>query len=247
MLLHELFEEPVVQEGISDKVKAGAMAAALGAGVLGRMLPQPQIYNEPDPVVQQEPQSQDHPDDYKLAPFLEPSDDKNPSTLTDSNLEKLLRGEAIKAGIEGEELAQFLGQMKHESWNFTKMEEHEKFHGYFNRYDPKHKPAKAKVLGNTHPGDGKKFRGRGFVQLTGRYNYRKVGEALGLPLVEKPDLAADPDIAAKIAIYYWQNRVSPKVSDFSNTREVTRYINSALRGLDRRKNNFQQYLETMTN
>ena len=246
MLLVELFEnEEIIQEKISDKVKAGAMAAMLGTGIAGRMMPIPQ--EEPTPIVQQDPasQTQDYSDDAK-APFLEPADN-NPSTITGSELESLLRNEAIKAGITGIELAQFLAQMKHESWNFEKMEEHEKFHGYFNRYDPKHKPAKARVLGNTHPGDGKKFRGRGFIQLTGRYNYKKFGELLGLDLVSKPDLAADPHIAVKIAIAYWDKRVKPNVEDFSNTRAVTRQINSALRGLDRRKNNFQQYLETITN
>lgn len=71
----------------------------------------------------------------------------------------------------------------------------------FRMYDPKGtRPQVAKRLGNTESGDGAKYFGRGYVQLTGRTNYRNAGTALGIPLLDKPDLALDPDIAAKIMI-----------------------------------------------
>ncbi len=56
------------------------------------------------------------------------------------------------------------------------------------------------ALGNQGPPDGERFKGRGFVQLTGRANYRQHGEAIGLgdQLVENPDLANDPGIAARL-------------------------------------------------
>lgn len=76
---------------------------------------------------------------------------------------------------------------------------------YFARmYDPKgNRPAVAKRLGNTVPGDGVKFPGRGYVQLTGRANYLKATTALqgsfpGLDLIAKPDDALRPDVAAAI-------------------------------------------------
>lgn len=72
--------------------------------------------------------------------------------------------------------------------------------GYFRRmYDIEgERPAKARELGNLTPGDGARFCGRGYVQLTGRANYAKAEAALGVPLVDDPDLALGADIAAKI-------------------------------------------------
>lgn len=59
-------------------------------------------------------------------------------------------------------------------------------------------PAKARELGNFAVGDGARFKGRGYVQLTGRANYRRAEAELGLPLLLDPDLALQPDVAAKI-------------------------------------------------
>lgn len=71
---------------------------------------------------------------------------------------------------------------------------------YYKRmYDPLgNRPGMAKQNGNVHPGDGAKFCGRGYVQLTWRNNYRRMGEKLGQPLEDQPDLAMRPDIAAAI-------------------------------------------------
>jgi putative chitinase len=71
---------------------------------------------------------------------------------------------------------------------------------YFNnRYGPEgSNPKLAKQLGNTQPGDGARYAGRGYVQLTGRANYRKMGARLGYGLEQMPDLALDPVVAAKI-------------------------------------------------
>lgn len=59
-------------------------------------------------------------------------------------------------------------------------------------------PDRARKHGNMDPGDGPRYCGRGYVQLTWKNNYRKVGEAIGLDLVAQPDLALDPEIAAMI-------------------------------------------------
>lgn len=55
-------------------------------------------------------------------------------------------------------------------------------------------------LGNTQKGDGAKFLGRGYVQITGRSNYEKYAKILGVPLAEKPELACDPEIAYRIMV-----------------------------------------------
>jgi predicted chitinase len=66
---------------------------------------------------------------------------------------------------------------------------------YFLRYDITSNPRKARELGNDQPGDGYTYRGRGFVQITGKTNYRKLSKVVGLDLVASPDLALRPDVA----------------------------------------------------
>lgn len=150
---------------------------------------------------------------------------------------KMLVSVARNAGLKNEELAQFLAQCAHETLNFSRLKE---FGGRldFKKYDIKHNPKKAKILGNTEVGDGQKYIGRGFIQITGKDNYQRAGQALNLPLVDNPELAERPDIAAQIAVWFWKNRVASKVTDFSNTEAATKPINSGLRGLDDRHQKF---------
>lgn len=157
-------------------------------------------------------------------------------TLSDPDAQ-LLTKVATAAGIKGTELAQFLAQTAHESANFTTTKEFGD-KNYFKKYDIKHNPAKAKVLGNVKPGDGERYKGRGYIQLTGRENYRNAGKALGLPLEQKPELAERPEIAAKIAVWFWQNRVKPQVANFDDTAQATKPINPAMKGLQDRKDKF---------
>lgn len=99
-------------------------------------------------------------------------------------------------------LAYSLGTTHHET-NRTMQPIHE-YGGnkyFFDQYDPFGlRPAVAKRLGNINRGDGVLFHGRGYVQLTGRRNYTYWAERLDQPLVEQPDLALDPSIAAHILI-----------------------------------------------
>lgn len=70
---------------------------------------------------------------------------------------------------------------------------------FFRRYDlGGANPAIARALGNTQPGDGVKFHGRGYVQLTGRANYERAERELGVDLIKYPDMALQPAIAAAI-------------------------------------------------
>lgn len=70
---------------------------------------------------------------------------------------------------------------------------------FFRMYDPYgQRPAVAKALGNTQRGDGAKFHGRGYVQLTGRANSLRASKALGVDFVANPDLALNPPLAAAI-------------------------------------------------
>ena len=72
---------------------------------------------------------------------------------------------------------------------------------FFRMYDPYgQRPAVAKRLGNTQRGDGERYCGRGYVQLTGRANYRRAGQKLGIDLETHPEFALSPEIAARILV-----------------------------------------------
>jgi hypothetical protein len=90
------------------------------------------------------------------------------------------------------------------------------------------------TLGNTQPGDGWKYHGRGFMQLTGRDNYAHYGKVLGLDLVNHPDLAAEPANAAKIATQYWKERVVALGHQHDITH-ATKDVNGHYNGLPERK------------
>jgi putative chitinase len=92
-----------------------------------------------------------------------------------------------------------------------------------------------KDLGNIEPGDGFKFRGRGIFQLTGRANYKKYGEALGIDLINNPDKAAEPETALLIACEYWSSRKINACADKDDVVAVTKKINGGTNGIaDRR-------------
>jgi len=157
---------------------------------------------------------------------------------------KTLQKTAEAYGLKGTELAAFMSQCAHETANFSTLKE---FGGKrdFKKYDISFNPSKAKRLGNVNPGDGNRYSGRGFIQLTGRENYRRAGEALNLPLEQHPELVERPDIAAKVAVWYWQNRVQPNVSDFRNVSQVTKHINPGMAGLADRNAKFKEYMLAM--
>jgi putative chitinase len=154
-----------------------------------------------------------------------------------------LKTAAMANGIQGVELAQFLAQCAHETANFASMEERGSTAYFTKKYETN--PRKSRILGNKVKGDGERFKGRGYIQLTGRDNYTRAGTALGLPLAQQPELAARPDVAAKVAVWYWKNRVAPKVKDFSNTDAVTKKINTAAKGLQSRQDQFKSFQVAM--
>lgn len=151
---------------------------------------------------------------------------------------QILKKTAMASGLRGVELAQFMAQCAHETLDFSRLSE---IGGSldFRKYDPKHAPKKARALGNKLPGDGARYKGRGFIQLTGRDNYRRAGQALSLPLEQKPELAENPEVAAKIAVWFWKERVRPNVDNFADTQQATQPINPGLRGLQDRHKKFQ--------
>ena len=82
-------------------------------------------------------------------------------------------------------------------------------------------------LGNTTVGDGVLYRGRGFLHLTGRANYRTFGTRIGVDLEAQPDLAAELDIAALVTASYWELHQLNALADVNDRRGVTKRINGA--------------------
>jgi predicted chitinase len=81
-------------------------------------------------------------------------------------------------------------------------------------------------MGNDKPGDGYRYRGRGFIQITGKENYDKVGKLIGVDLVNNPDLANDPEVAAKIVPAFFKLRLK-KPEDLESIDAVNRAVGSA--------------------
>jgi predicted chitinase len=162
--------------------------------------------------------------------------------------EQLMMAAMLEAGITDKtEQAALLAQVSHESAGFTALRE--KHNGknadeYFTK-----KYGHRKDLGNIMPSDGPRYRGRGFIQLTGRANYETFGRKIGVDLVNNPQLAEQPRIAAKLAVAFWQDRVSSKLNtkgwrgekSFTNIKEITRRVNGGDNGLRDREAKFAQY------
>jgi putative chitinase len=146
--------------------------------------------------------------------------------VTKSPFEISLRKAAIGAKLAGAELAAFLGQCAHESAKFTTTKEFADGSKYEGRAD----------LCNTKPGDGVKYKGRGFIQITGRCNYTQAAKDLGIDLVNHPELAEKPDVAVKVSLWYWKKYVQSRVSNFANTKAVTKKVNGGTNGLQQRVN-----------
>jgi len=119
----------------------------------------------------------------------------------------------------------FLAQLGHESGGLRWFEEIASGEAYEGRAD----------LGNTEPGDGKRYKGRGPIQLTGRANYRRFGSLLGLDLENYPKSAATPEIGFRVAVMYWTDRNLNALADLGDFEGITRAINGGLNGLPHRR------------
>lgn len=85
-------------------------------------------------------------------------------------------------------------------------------------------------LGNTQPGDGKRYLGRGLIQITGRTNYKAVGDALGVDFIEQPQLLEQPANAALSAAWFWNTHGCNELADVGDFRRITLRINGGMNG-----------------
>ena len=128
--------------------------------------------------------------------------------------------------------AAFLAQVAHESGQFRFMEEIWGPTPAQQRYEPP--SSLATTLGNTEAGDGKRFKGRGPIQITGRANYRRFGDLLGIDLVADPARAAQPDTAFRVSALFWSKNGLNELADQATAeafRLITRRINGGFNGL----------------
>lgn len=176
------------------------------------------------------------------------------------------RADASSNEIENiNEMAMFLAQCGHESYNFTKLEENLNYSArtllklfpkktrtleYAEEIASKGAQAVASFiydnradLGNFMTGDGWRYRGRGIIQLTGRKNYKFFGEKLGYDLLNNPDRAKEPFVACQVACAYWKMRGITEFAREGNVIAVTRKINGGLNGLDDREKRFIRAVE----
>ena len=119
----------------------------------------------------------------------------------------------------------FLAQAAHEAASFRTLQEYASGAAYEGRKD----------LGNVNKGDGVRYKGRGIFQLTGRANYRRIGQLIGMDLENNPELAASPEVSVLTALEYWKSRSLNKWADEDNVERITRLINGGLNGFDDRK------------
>ena len=148
---------------------------------------------------------------------------------------------SLESGVSTSDIAVMLGQLDHESGGFKSLHENlnyssaSRIQEMFGKtlreqgVDPRslvnNPQALANVVygrknGNRGGSDGWNYRGRGLVQLTGRSNYEQASKALGIDLVNNPDLAADPEVAAKVAAWWHKSKVGYGVDVATATRKI---------------------------
>ena len=113
-------------------------------------------------------------------------------------------------------------------------------------------PTKAQVryegradLGNSQPGDGSKFRGRGLIQITGRANYMACGEGLGLDLIKQPELLEKPQHACMSAAWFCATNGLNTLADVGDITKISRRINGGSNGLQDRLVYFKKACEVL--
>ena len=121
--------------------------------------------------------------------------------------------------------AAFIAQIAHESGELRYVEEIASGSAYEGRKD----------LGNTQPGDGMKYKGRGLIQITGRNNYLECGKALGVDLVTQPELLETNDLACRSAAWFWASHGLNDLADKGDFERITKRINGGYNGLKERQ------------
>ncbi|MFD3811180.1 glycoside hydrolase family 19 protein [Rhodococcus sp. NPDC058639] len=131
--------------------------------------------------------------------------------------------------------AAFIAQLAVESDSFRTFEEYASGRAYEGRAD----------LGNTQPGDGERYKGRGAIQITGRHNYEKLSQHTGVDFVANPELLATKENAFTTAAWYWTSRNLNQVADTAGIVRVSELVNGGHHALQRRVADFERGLSVL--
>jgi len=125
-------------------------------------------------------------------------------------------------GINRIVMPSFIAQVAHESGSFHYLKEIASGKAYEGR----------KNLGNVHPGDGVKYKGRGYIQITGRINYTAFMKWLGgaPDVVDNPALVERPHLAMLATVWFWTTRGCNELAESGNFQALTKKINGGLNG-----------------
>ena len=168
-----------------------------------------------------------------------------------------------KAGINTpDRIAHFIAQLDHESGlkpiaenlNYSAVGLTTIFAKYFNPTSAKEYARNPQRIanrvyanrmgnGNESSGEGWKYRGRGFIQITGKDNYSSLSNATGVDYVNNPDLLLNEADAMVSAVWYWSRIVANPLADQGNIKEITRRINGGFNGLSDRINKLKKWKE----
>lgn len=125
--------------------------------------------------------------------------------------------------------AAFLAQIAHESGELRYVKELASGSAYEGRKD----------LGNTQPGDGVKYKGRGLIQITGKTNYTSAMLELDLDCLEKPEVLETPENATRSAAWWWKAHGLNELADKQDFIKITKVINGGTNGLEYRKRYYE--------
>lgn len=145
---------------------------------------------------------------------------RTPQRLIDKYYEPLLITLDIFQINTPKRISCFLAQVGHESLDLKYTEEIASGKAYEGRLD----------LGNTQPGDGVKFKGRGFIQLTGRANYKAFSDFMFIDFTASPELIETPELAWAVSGWFWMKRNLNKYADEGKFKIITKRINGGLNG-----------------
>lgn len=261
--------EFLVEDRLDEGFREVAIGTLLGMSVAASGFGMKAAYDAFNAETQKPAQTQAA--EIKTAPVQKPTDIKQNlirhfQDTMDANAAKhaiYLAQKAASSGIVGAELVAFLAHAAHETHNFKSLSEYTGGNDqYFKRYEPKFAKdrktkktivdpktgepknfnSKASILGNKQVGDGERFKGRGYLMNTGRWNYEQLSKNLGVDLVKNPDLLLKPEVAADAAIWHWNNRVKTRSTDTTKVETTLKAINSGMSGLEDRQNKYDSFM-----